>query len=167
MPLRVRPISDAQIPSLSPCIGGEAHLACSPWHRERQYPSRDFGTAGTCRRPRIAHSRHSPEAAPPEAAFVFQVLGTERRRVRSGLSQKEVRRCPTVISMSSPALRWRSDAPRYLRSPTNPQTRSRPLNRTRPGKRAWRGSAADFRKPCAGRSENRHNRPGVSNRRRV
>jgi hypothetical protein len=35
--------------------------------------SRDFGTAGTCRRPRIALARFS-RSRPPEAAFVFHAL---------------------------------------------------------------------------------------------
>jgi hypothetical protein len=43
----------------SPCIGVESHLIFNPWQQERQPLSRDFRTAGICRRPRIAHSRQS------------------------------------------------------------------------------------------------------------
>ena len=44
-----------------PLIGVESHLIFNPWQQERQSLSRDFGTAGICRRPRIAQSRQSPK----------------------------------------------------------------------------------------------------------
>jgi len=51
------PRQGAGDPARTPCIGSLAALVCELWHRERQYSSRDFGTAGTYRRPRIAHPR--------------------------------------------------------------------------------------------------------------
>jgi hypothetical protein len=70
----------------SPCIVVEAHLICRPWHRERQSHLRDFGTAGICRRPRIAHSRHQPKPPHLRRLWCFSFSLPERRRVWSGLS---------------------------------------------------------------------------------
>ena len=132
----------------SPCIAVEAHPLCRPWHRGRQPLSRDFGTAGICRRPRIAHSRQSPEAAPPEAAFAFQLLVTRKSPSVERPLKRRSTPCPKLISTSSPAPRWRSGERRYPSSPTDPRTRrpapavSRPLNRRRPTKRSWRGRIA-------------------------
>src|SRR3954471_9211853 len=59
------------------CLGRSLPVACGLWNKlgpcEALAILRDFVTAGTCRRPRIALARF-PRSRPTEAAFVFHAL---------------------------------------------------------------------------------------------
>ena len=58
----------------SPCVAGGVRIACASWDEPETFIvrclARDFGTAGICRRPRIAFA--FSRSRPTEAAFVFQ-----------------------------------------------------------------------------------------------
>jgi len=56
------------------CLTKVLPIACAPWQNRAAIASRDFGTACTCRRPRIATIAFS-RSRPTEAAFVFLRLG--------------------------------------------------------------------------------------------
>src|ERR1700737_1431331 len=116
-----------------------------PLHRRRvafKYSTHGTENASPCRAILVppvyvgglgSRLRVNHRSRPPEAAFAFQLLVTRTSpSVERPLSHRRSARCPAVISMSSPALRWRSGERRYRSNRTNRRTRRPAPARNRP-----------------------------------